>query len=70
MYFVYLDESGDSRFRDDAREESDFFILGGLIVLEKNIGNINQKFREFKQQNLPENLWDYPIHAVELNHIS
>lgn len=32
MYFVYLDESGDSRFKECAREEADFFVLGGVII--------------------------------------
>lgn len=70
MYFVYLDESGDSRFKESVREESDFFILGGVIVKEKDLQECDKKFKEFKQANLPEELWDYPIHAVELNQMS
>jgi len=70
MYFVYLDESGDSRFRENIREEDDFFILGGLIIKEKDLFNANKIFREFKEKTFPKDLWDYPLHAVELNQIS
>ncbi|HIG94774.1 MAG: hypothetical protein QT05_C0038G0010 [archaeon GW2011_AR13] len=70
MYFVYLDESGDSRFKDNIREEDDFFILGGVLIKEKDLADVNRKFRQFKEKTFPKELWDYPIHAVELNQIS
>jgi len=71
MYLIYLDESGTSNLNiKNPREESDFFVLGGLLVKEKDLKKCNEKFNKFKQENLPEELWDYPIHAVELNQIS
>lgn len=70
MYFIYLDESGDSRLREGTREEDDFFILGGFLVKEKDLLEINKKFKDFKEKTFPKELWNYPIHAVELNQVS
>ena len=71
MYFIYLDESGISNLKiKNPREESDFFVLGGVLVKEKDLNECNQKFQEFKKENFPKELWNYPLHAVELNHIS
>jgi len=71
MYFIYLDESGNSNLRTkNLREESDFFVLGGFLVKEKDLKECDQKFQKFKEENFPKDLWDYPVHAVELNHIS
>jgi len=70
MYFIYLDESGTSNLNQkNTRDESDFFVLGGLLIKEKDLRNCNENFQKFKRGNLPEELWDYPIHAVELNQI-
>lgn len=71
MYFIYLDESGISNLNaKNPREDSDFFVLGGIIIKEKDLAECNEKFKQFKKDNSPEELWDYPVHAVELNHIS
>lgn len=71
MYFIYLDESGNSNLKiNNPREESDFFVLGGVLIKEKDLKECNEKFQNFKKENFPGQLWDYPLHAVELNHIS
>lgn len=71
MYFIYLDESGTSNLKQkNVREESDFFVLGGLLIKEKDLKECDKKFEKFKQENLPKEFWNYSIHAVELNQIS
>ena len=71
MYFIYLDESGISRInRNNVREEADFFVLGGIFIKEEDLLECIHLFTEFKKSKFPEQLQNYPIHAVELNHIS
>ena len=71
MYFIYLDESGTSNLNQiNPREESDFFVLGGFMVKEKDLIECNKKFIEFKKKNFPEELLDYPIHLQCKSHVT
>ena len=71
MYLLYLDESGSSRIDNpNIREQSDFFVLGGLIIKEEDYFNQSRIFKEFKESLFPKELKTTPANAVELNHIS
>jgi hypothetical protein len=68
---MYLDESGHSRLDNPRiREQSNFFVLGGLIVKEEFYQEINDRFIEFKKINFPKEITSLPIHAVDLNNVS
>ncbi|MCX6800850.1 MAG: DUF3800 domain-containing protein [Candidatus Diapherotrites archaeon] len=70
MFFLYLDESGNSKIYDMWwKKEYDFFVLGGIIIKEEHLNDYIARFREFKKQNFPESLIDVPIHSVDLNNI-
>ncbi|MFA5142258.1 MAG: DUF3800 domain-containing protein [Candidatus Woesearchaeota archaeon] len=70
MYLMYLDESGFSRLNNPKiREQSNFFVLGGLIIKEEDYFKIDQEFKLFKKSLFSEPLCNYPIHAVDLNNI-
>lgn len=68
---LFLDESGNSEPTKPAKyPESDFFIIGGVIVKEKNYDESINKFKEFKFKNFPSEVASLPIHAVELNQLA
>lgn len=70
MYLMYLDESGHSGlFHKNIRPESDFFILGGVIVKEENMIKCVKDCLQFKEKRFPVELHKVPIHAVDLNNI-
>jgi hypothetical protein len=70
MYLMYLDESGNSRLNNPCiRDQSKFFVLGGVIVKEEHHQGINEQFREFKREVLPPEVAETPLHAVELNNL-
>lgn len=70
MYLMYLDESGHSNLKNPRiREQSDFFVLGGLIIKEEDYFEYDTKFKELKSSLFPKELVKTPVHAVELNHI-
>ena len=71
MYMLFLDESGYSDPKKPARyPESDFFVIGGIIVSEKNYTDGISKFNSFKRSSFPKEVASLPIHAVELNQIA
>ena len=71
MYMLFLDESGYSEPRKPAKyPEADFFVIGGIIVKEKNYEEGISKFKEFKSKNFPSEVALLPIHAVELNQLA
>lgn len=70
MYLLYLDESGHSNLNNPrTREQSDFFLLGGIIVKERDFLECDKKFRDFKQKIFPGVVSKIPVHSVELNNI-
>lgn len=70
MYLLFLDESGFSDPNHPAQyEEADFFVIGGVIVKEQNYQNVLDKFKGFKQANLPKEVADKPVHARDLNQV-
>lgn len=70
MFFLYLDESGNSKIYETWwKKEYDFFVLGGVIIKEEHLNDYIAKFQDFKKKNFPEILIDVPIHSVDLNNI-
>jgi len=71
MYFLFLDESGNP-WLDNAkiREQSNYFLLGGLIIKEEHFTKVDLEFKQFKKDNFPKELINLPIHAVDLNQVS
>ncbi|VVC00662.1 Uncharacterised protein [uncultured archaeon] len=67
MYFLYLDESGNPNISKIWFPESDIFVLAGAIVHESAYKEIEEGFRLFKISNLPIEVREKPIHAVDLN---
>lgn len=71
MYLMYLDESGHSNLSSPrVRVQSDFFLLGGVIVKEENYIKCDKDFKNFKKKIFPPELADMPIHSVDLNQLS
>lgn len=68
---LFLDESGYSDPKKPAKyPEADFFVIGGIIIQEKNYDECIDKFKEFKSENFPPGAASLPIHAVELNQLA
>ncbi len=71
MYLMYLDESGHSRLDNPRiREQSNFFLLGGVIIREEYYQQVNKQFLDFKNSTYPKEIANIPIHAVDLNNVS
>jgi len=70
MYALYLDESGNRQIKHAWHQQSDFFVLGGLLIKEEDIFDVEQRFLQAKKDILPKELINVPIHAVALNHIT
>lgn len=71
MYMLFLDESGYYRSDYPANyPESDFLIVGGVLVKEKDYMKCQKDFLEFKRSNFPKEVADLPIHAVDLNQVA
>jgi len=68
MYLLFLDESGSPRLEGTKYVQNDFFVLGGIIVKEKEYFNCIKKYSEFKL-SLPSSIQQLPLHAVDLNHV-
>lgn len=71
MYLLCLDESGVHSLNNTRiiREDSNFFVLAGIMVEEKNYQEIRQKFKDFKKEIFPSEWQNKPIHAVELHNL-
>lgn len=67
MKMLFLDESGNYSTRTASREQSDFFVLGGVIIDEKEYQNCVVQYNIFKS-NLPEKVRDLRLHAAEIRH--
>jgi hypothetical protein len=70
MYFLYLDESGNANIDKIWYPDSDFFVLGGMIIKEEHLLEEERKFIEFRNGILPKDLVNTPLHAHLLYQIS
>jgi len=70
MYLLCLDESGIYNLKQKkVHEDSNFFVLAGVIIAEKDFHKIKESFCSLKNEILPVDLQTIPIHAVELHNL-
>ncbi len=66
MFFLYVDGSGNTRIKHK-EEDNGFYVLGGVIVHERDWKNVESKIIELKKEIFPDlNPSTWELHAYDI----